>query len=186
MSLPIIPKTVDAKALVGERYKMAPIAVSCVEKYKNATCLPNIDLIAKQIRFPSGHIAYYLSLILNTKLMVIKGSNAIVLRGDFTQQKVQSALYTLISQWLVCEKCNLPELTVQVASNSRSIVKSCKACGHDQSIPCKKRQKKSVYTLEEEFTMYISENQPPMNKDDGNDMKLFQSMKSDNPLFQNF
>jgi len=222
MSLPIVPPAANANAAannisnsskqqsakLGERYKMNTIAVSL--ENNNTTVLPNIELIAKQIRFPSAHIAHYLCLVLNTTKKASSSTNSqVTLRGTFTQQKVQAALYKLIGKWLICDECHLPELTIG-CTESGVITRSCKACGHEQEIPTgaipktsssskasKNSSKKSkpssgaaLSSIDETFAQFIAENPPPLNKDDENDMKLFAiangGFNGNSFVFQNF
>lgn len=108
------------------RYKMPPLELKISShKGKVVTEIINADALAKSLHLNKENLMKMFSVELSTR--VDKKLNYI--SGNFSIGELQNILDSFISNHLLCEKCQLPELTVY-NSKSKAIKSKCRSCSH--------------------------------------------------------
>ena len=78
----------------------------------------NLEIIAKQIHTEIGKLILYMSKVMGQPVTMNKKTNEIMIKS--LSLDPEEVLEAYITKYIICKKCNLPELDEQA---------SCKACG---------------------------------------------------------
>ena len=87
-----------------------------------------MDKFAKELMFDGRIIISILGKKLSCKSGVDKTNNY-YLNGEYTDDQVKSVLYGFIKNYLLCTKCDKPEVCIKVKRDK--IKQKCKACGNN-------------------------------------------------------
>ena len=99
------------------RYKRSIIEVTYSKKKGGTSTITNMDTIQNQLKMPIEFVAAFYKKIKKTgKAMTSPG----VFRGKLDIAFFEGILDAMISKYVLCPKCTLPELVQGV----------CQACGH--------------------------------------------------------
>ncbi|KAL9645721.1 hypothetical protein ABK040_003453 [Willaertia magna] len=126
MSIVNIPKSIQDQHY---RYKREVLQVK-IEGQGNGkkTVIVNMENVADQLKIPAEYAIKYFGLELAASTKV-KNDRAII-NGEYDQNRVEAVLENFIAKFILCQKCNLPELDYKVKSNKQPITTCCRACGH--------------------------------------------------------
>lgn len=111
------------------RYKMDKIKTSQTGRGLNChTILENLKIVSNQINTSPDLLLQYIGIIngCNTK----KEDNY-MLKGHYTNEKIQETIYNFINFATLCNKCTIPELSPTIIKDGKktSLMMSCSACG---------------------------------------------------------
>jgi len=108
------------------RYKMEKIKV--INKGNGnglLTTITNLEKIAKSINTPYEVLCKYITIIIGSSYDDKKKT----FTGNHSNDKIQKILFDYIGNFVICKKCNIPELTYQLINNNE-IQSICSACGN--------------------------------------------------------
>lgn len=116
------------------RYQIAPLEIaSVVKKGTRITQLLNFDKFVKDLQFPAPE---FLLRFVGKKLSCKSGvdkHNMHYLQGMYSASQVKDVVYAFIITYLLCERCDKPEVAICSSKSNRDAVKkTCRACGHCQ------------------------------------------------------
>lgn len=99
------------------------------------TVLPNLEEVAKRLRSSSTCITKFFAIELSTNCKSEQSKH--LLKGIYTSDILQPILDQFICIFVLCPRCELPEITLQVrdsTSKAPALTQSCAACGHKSVI----------------------------------------------------
>ena len=111
------------------RYKMPPIETLTAGKGNGCfTFLMNIKDVAKSLGHPEEVILKYIGCVLGS------GTNnkKLSITGHFKNKDIQKVIFQYIKSFILCPKCNIPELLPEVVGKKKrkNINIKCSACGY--------------------------------------------------------
>ena len=115
------------------RYKRPLVTI---ENRINKTIITNIEELAKALHTKASYIMYYIQLEKSIPTTP-KGE----IKGAINKLDVENLVNTFIKHYILCKKCNYPELVIKKNNNKPYF--SCDACGN------------SVDVVENKFTKII-------------------------------
>ena len=95
----------------------------------NHTYITNINKIARAILVNPAVITKYFSSTLNTQCKLCGGE--LTLKGNFSIDVLKTTLGKFIKEYILCDRCDLPELTYTPQKKHLKI--KCQACGYSKS-----------------------------------------------------
>ena len=155
MSLNINGKIIDD----FYRYKMDKIIISQTGRGGNChTILENLDKIAGQINTSSELLLQYISMNLGCN-----NKEPNILKGHYTEDKIQEVIYLFINFATLCQKCNIPELAPKIIKEGKKslLIMQCSACGQSYEL---KGNNKYNDKLVDNIIKYYTNNQFIANK----------------------
>ena len=120
------------------RYKMDKIKISQTGRGLNChTILENLKTISNQINTSPDLLLQYIGIIngCNTNKTLLK-EDKYMLKGHYTNEKIQETIYNFINFATLCQKCTIPELspTIIKEGKQKSLTMSCSACGKNYEL----------------------------------------------------
>lgn len=107
------------------RYKMDKVIVSNKGNGNGLfTIINNLDEISKQINTPNEILYKYIANDLGSSFNEKKKS----FTGTHTTDIIQKSICNYINDFVICNKCGIPEITYSLKGNN-TIVSKCSACG---------------------------------------------------------
>ena len=109
------------------RYKM-PRLQTRIEGRGNGikTALPNMFDVARYLRVPVEFPTKYFGCELGAQSMI--SEDRAIVNGAHTQETMQEQLDRFIDKYVLCPKCKLPEITMEI-TKKKFIEAKCAACG---------------------------------------------------------
>jgi translation initiation factor 5 len=106
------------------RYKMEKVNITN-KGFGNGlfTIINNLENIAKSINTPVEILYKYIANDLGSNYNEKKKS----MNGNHTQEKIQESIYKYINDFVICNKCGIPE--VNYFLENKNIEAKCSACG---------------------------------------------------------
>ena len=131
---------------VFERYKMPqPIIRFKYQGKYNQTYISNITKISKSLHINPMVVVKYFGSHLNTQSKLINDCE-LSLRGNFRSDILKNSLKNFIEKFILCKKCNLPELEFKV--KRKNLQMRCKACGYIKFANTQEKIYKAIYIIE--------------------------------------
>lgn len=113
-----------------ERYQMPLLEVIPKNKGQfNQTTIDNVFKVAKSLHIDPECLMKWFGWSLKTQSQ-FKEKGQILLKGAFTYEIILQHLRKFINQYVLCQKCTLPELNY--IAQKKLIGTKCRACGHRQ------------------------------------------------------
>ena len=110
------------------RYKRP---ISIITNKSGKTTIVNLYEIAKALETNPKYILHYIKL---NKSVAITNNNEI--KSIISKLDIEKLIDTFINEYILCSKCNLPELIIKKESDkNKKLYFSCKACGNIYFIP---------------------------------------------------
>ncbi len=111
-----------------ERYKMPipELRVSSKGNYSNTT-VTNLSKISKSLGTPIECLSKYLGSVLCTQTKWDNKEKTLTVKGTFNKNDMISAIRGYCKKYLLCKRCNAPELNFEIKKKSMQAV--CRACG---------------------------------------------------------
>ncbi len=123
--------TSDESVLLDTNYRY----IICIMEYKKInkkgtliTILDNFIKFCQQLEFNKDILIKIIGKELSCKTGIDKNTNLYYLQGDFMPNQVNSILYNFIQKYLLCVKCDKPEVLLKC--KNEKIKQKCKACGN--------------------------------------------------------
>jgi translation initiation factor 5 len=107
------------------RYKMPEAKI---KNYNNKTIIENLEDISIHINTPVEILIKYISCILGTNYNIKDQT----FNGLYNKNKIYEIIYDYINKYVICKKCNIPELTyscLNITLKKKKINSFCSACG---------------------------------------------------------
>ena len=102
-----------------QRYKMPEVEIN--HSNKKFTIIKNSDIISKHLHMKEDILCKFISLEKNTNNKKNK------LNGLFEKIEIQKIIYDFIENFVLCDKCGLPELKHK--AYDKNILNKCLSCG---------------------------------------------------------
>jgi translation initiation factor 2 beta subunit (eIF-2beta)/eIF-5 len=114
------------------RYKMDSVEITNFSSKKPYTMINNIESICKELGHPSTILVKYIANLFSTSCNESKKS----LNGIYNMNQIQDAIYSYINNFVLCIKCNIPEIIpfIQGTKKNKVLSLKCNACGHINNI----------------------------------------------------
>lgn len=108
------------------RYKRS---VTSIEYIKNNTHVVNLKDLSKHLHVPEKVLMSMWKKKLNTSL-----NSSDVLKGSFSIKQLETYLNTFICEFILCKKCELPEIVHKKSKTKNTIKCTCYSCGEKYKI----------------------------------------------------
>jgi translation initiation factor 2 beta subunit (eIF-2beta)/eIF-5 len=118
------------------RYKMDKINISQTGRGGNShTVLNNLDKICMQINTAPNILLNYIGSVLGSNT----NNNLNNIKGHYTAETIQEIIYIFIKFAVLCNKCNIPELTPEISKDAKNnkkniLIIKCSACGKNYEL----------------------------------------------------
>jgi len=117
----------------GYRYTMPPVCSQLISGRKPKTIIKNLPSIASSLNRENNEIMHYFKLKLNSKI-ALDDSGRYIIYGTHSNATLQSEIYKLIDDFILCATCKNPEtkyLQKKSKKNKKKekLVIHCDACG---------------------------------------------------------
>lgn len=111
-----------------ERYKMPVLQVKTKNKGQyNDNTISGLEAVAKALKVNVECLNRWFGGALKTQGKVQEAG--LILKGAFDYVQIEESLRGFIDTYVLCDKCNLPEL-VYLAKGKKMLISKCQACGH--------------------------------------------------------
>lgn len=150
------------------RYKMPQLVATVPNAHASKmvkTSLVNIDDVSKWLQRPPTYLPNYIGYTVSAKAeynkKAVAGENCYI-SGNYKSEQLNELVEKFIKEWVLCPKCNNPELNMKVKNKKGgqgSIKFDCSACGYSG------KQKKEIMVALPKMTQHIFNNPP--SKDTG-------------------
>lgn len=111
------------------RYKINVLQVSSiVNKGTYITILENFTKFCKELLFDPKILLKLVSKNLSCKGRIDK-NDKYFLQGKYTAENIKGIIYTFIQKYLLCIKCNKPEVDIKYKKDN--LKQKCRACGNN-------------------------------------------------------
>ena len=118
-----------------ERYKMPMLLVNMKNKGQfNDTTISGLGPVAKSLKVNEECLTKWFSSNLKTQGRV--SESTLILKGAFDYDRIEQSLREFINTYVLCEKCNLPELIYLSNDKKKKMISRCQACGHRSKLNC--------------------------------------------------
>ena len=133
VSIRDICTSVDAPVDAFERYQMPALESSVKQKGQyGETLLVNLPDVGKALAVHPTLLAKYLSWELNTPVKPLAKGQQFQLKGVFDSPTLNTSLRKFIKYYVLCTKCDLPELDYKVNAKKKMAKTKCRSCGYSQ------------------------------------------------------
>lgn len=140
------------------RYKMPSPLVRLAGKGNGSYIfIDNIEDICKSLNTPLPILMTHISRVLGSNYNEKKNT----ITGHYTVDEIINTIYNYIDYFILCEKCNIPELTPSIEGEKKNKILNvcCSACGHDYTLTT--QNKINLKTLEQIIKHYsVNEYKP--------------------------
>ena len=132
------------------RYKMPALRIK-VEGRGNGirTNIPNIADVARSLGVPPEYPLRFFGAELGAQSKYLQAESKALLNGSHRQGDLQSTLDKFIEKFVLCPKCHLPEININV-KKKRDLFMDCRSCGHVAPMD-----------MSHKICSYIAKNPPP-------------------------
>ena len=114
-----------------DRYKMPDIIFRQKnEGQYNHTYITKLSDICKSLKIADVYLVRYMGIHLNTNSQFDEVNKILSLKGYFSKKDLTTCLRDFINQYVLCVKCDLPELDYLV--DKKMIKIRCRSCGHSE------------------------------------------------------
>jgi translation initiation factor 5 len=135
-----IPRTVDDPKY---RYKMPLLQQKIEGKGINIrTNLTNLKDVAKSLRVPHDYILKFMGYEFGSNVNV--KDNATSINGEMNENDILKMLDKFIDKYVLCPKCKLPEMVLQL-SPEKQLIGKCNSCGTTTELD--KKHKMTTYII---------------------------------------
>lgn len=118
-----------------ERYKMPMLLVKMKNKGQfNDTTISGLGPVAKSLKVNEECLTKWFGSNLKTQGRV--SESTVILKGAFDYDRIEQSLRGFIKTYVLCEKCNLPELIYLSNDKKKKMISRCQACGHRSKLNC--------------------------------------------------
>lgn len=118
-----------------ERYKMPMLLVKMKNKGQfNDTTISGLGPVAKSLKVNEECLTKWFGSNLKTQGRV--SESTLILKGAFDYDRIEQSLRGFIKTYVLCEKCNLPELIYLSNDKKKKMISRCQACGHRSKLNC--------------------------------------------------
>ena len=156
------------------RYKMPSIETRLAGRGNGSyTFLDNIDKISIAINTPTDILLNYISRTVGSSYNLEKKT----ITGHYTNEEIQRYIFNFIRTFILCIKCNIPEVIPSVIGKKKKtqLQFKCSACGnlYQLCVNGKNNLKTIDYMIKNIDEYRIKEGNIVMNEDKKNNNELF-------------